>query len=264
MKKFDKFILWLFSLIILAIVVFGVLVLFDLFETRVILENTPRSYFNLISEDRDIAIVSLVVLFILFIFAAKGFLFQSKNKKDKTDGILLENNNGKLLISRETLENLVRDISKQIQGTESIASKIYLDSNNEIVVNINAVVYQDAVIKEVTKRMQEDIKLAIKQASDLEVSEVNVNIERISSKVSPEKKAEEEKQLEATKQKNEEKQKEEKEQKEKEKLELKETKVLAKKEEKELKEQKEQKEAKTEPIKKETKTEQTKKEKEKK
>lgn len=193
MKKFDKFILWLFSLIILLIVVFFVLLAFNLFSAREILETIPKKYYNLLSTDKDIVIVSTVVLLIFFMLSLKGFLFQSKTKKDKIDGILLENNNGKLLISRETLENLVRDISKKIQGTESIYSKIHLDDNNEIVVNINAVVYQDAVIKEVTKKMQEDIKSAIKQASDLEVSEVNVNIDKISNKVNPDKKQREEK-----------------------------------------------------------------------
>ena len=164
---------------------FGALLVFDLFGAREILEELPKTYYALIMVDKDVVIASIAILALLFILALKGFLFQSKNKKDRTDGILLENNNGKLLISRETLENLIRDISKRIEGTESIQSKIHLDENNEIVVNINAVVYQDAVIKEVTKKMQEDIKHAIKQASDLDVCEVNVNIEKISNKVSP-------------------------------------------------------------------------------
>ncbi len=232
MKKFDKFILWLFSLILLAIVVFSTLLVFDLFNTRNILENTPKIVYKAISEDRDIAILILVVLVIFLIFAIKGFLFQSRTKKDKIDGILLENNNGKLLISRDTLENLVRDISKQIQGTESISSKIHLDENNEIVVNINAIVYQDAVIKDVTIRMQEDIKTAIKQASDLEVSEINVNIEKISNKTSPEKKLEE-KELEEEKEKQKEKERLEL---EKEKLELEKEKLQVKAEVKKVKE----------------------------
>lgn len=193
MKSFDKFILWLFSLIILSFVIFGALLIFDIFGARAILENAPKTYYVLISTDKDTIILSIVVLIVLSILSIKGLLFQSKTKKNKTDGILLENNNGKLLISRETLENLVRDISRGIQGTETVSSKIYLDENNDIVVDINAVVYQDAIIKEVTKRMQEEIKIAIKQASDLEVSEVNVNIDKISNKTSPEMKQREEK-----------------------------------------------------------------------
>lgn len=186
MKKFDKFILWLFSLIIMVIIVFITLLVFNLFGAREIWAKIPEIFYTFIVSDRDAVIASTIILIVFFLLALKGFLFQSKTKKDKIDGILLENNNGKLLISKETLENLVRDISKRIKGTESISSKIHLDENNEIVVNINAVVYQDAVIKEVTKKMQEDIKSAIKQASDLEVSEVNVIIEKISNKVSPE------------------------------------------------------------------------------
>lgn len=231
MKKFDKFILWFFSLIILIMVGLVVTFIFGLFNSRDFLEYLPERFLNLLTEDRDIAIISIVALAIITILALKGFLFQSKTKKDKIDGILLENNNGKLLISRETLENLVRDISSKIQGTESISSKIYLDDRNEIVVNINAIVYQDAVIKEVTMRMQEQIKTAIKQASDLEVSEVNVNIEKISNKTSPEKRMEEEEEIEKIK---------EAEEKEKEELE----KAAKEKKEKEIQEKKEAKEEK--------------------
>lgn len=253
MKSFDKFILWFFSLIILCIVVFLTLLVFDLFAARDILENVPKTYYELISIDKDIVIISIIVLIILFILSVKGLLFQTKKKKNKSDGILLENNNGKLLISRETLENLVRDISRSIQGTETVSSKIFLDENNEIVVNINAVVYQDAIIKEVTKRMQEEIKLAIKQASDLEVSEVNVNIEKISSKISPEKKREEEEKLKQEKQEKEQKKEKEREELKQEKQELRESKVLAKEEIKQEKRREKEQKAEKEDNKKKTK-----------
>lgn len=237
MKSFDKFILWLFSLIILSFVIFGALLIFDIFGARAILENAPKTYYVLISTDKDTIILSIVVLIVLSILSIKGLLFQSKTKKNKTDGILLENNNGKLLISRETLENLVRDISRGIQGTETVSSKIYLDENNDIVVDINAVVYQDAIIKEVTKRMQEEIKIAIKQASDLEVSEVNVNIEKISNRISPEKKQEDEEKATKEKKQKEEQQRQEKQEIKEAKLEEKQAKQEEKEEAKNLKEQ---------------------------
>ena len=61
-------------------------------------------------------------------------------------------------------------------------TKIEINKNNNLVVKVKAVVSKDAVIKQVTKILQEQIKEAIKQASDLEVEEVNVDITKISNR----------------------------------------------------------------------------------
>lgn len=183
MKKIDKFILWIFSLIILVLTI-GILVLgykiYVLGQTVTLVPYGEQILKAL--EDRDVRIAVLCVLNLNILFSIKGLFFQGRNKKKVKDGILLENNNGKLFISMETLENLVRDVSKNVEGTESVTSKVTLNDSNELIINVEAVVYQNVLIKEVTKKMQEAIQASIKQASDLEVNEVNVNIKNISSK----------------------------------------------------------------------------------
>mgnify|MGYP004456624375 FL=1 len=150
-------------------------------------------YFNIISATEisnmlmsisvgNVGIVMLVISLIIILLAIKCLFFGSKVKKDKSDGILLENANGKLLITKETLENLVSGVSKNIIGTESITSKVILDKENNLSVLITITIDQDANIKDLSNLLQTTIKDAIKQTADLDVKEVNVKVKNINMK----------------------------------------------------------------------------------
>lgn len=130
----------------------------------------------------NVGIVMLVISLIIILLAIKCLFFGSKVKKDKSDGILLENANGKLLITKETLENLVSGVSKTVLGTESITSKVILDKENNLSVLITITIDQDANIKDLSNLLQTTIKDAIKQTADLDVKEVNVKVKNINMK----------------------------------------------------------------------------------
>lgn len=181
MKILDKIILFIFSIIILAIIVIIGLINFQLFNTVEISKKVIDIISNTQLEEQRT--VLYIVETIVGLLAIKGILFQSKTKKVQ-DGILLENNNGKLLISKTTLQNLIRDLSLNTPGVLSATPKILLNKDTELEVNIDIIVYKDTVIKDVTKQIQEEVITSIKQASDLNVSAVNVSIQNISSKTS--------------------------------------------------------------------------------
>ena len=188
MKILDKIILFIFSIIILAIIVIIGLINFQLFNTVEISKKVIDIISNTQLEEQRT--VLYIVETIVGLLAIKGILFQSKTKKVQ-DGILLENNNGKLLISKTTLQNLIRDLSLNTPGVLSATPKILLNKDTELEVNIDIIVYKDTVIKDVTKQIQEEVITSIKQASDLNVSAVNVSIQNISSKTSKTNKNEE-------------------------------------------------------------------------
>ena len=172
MKLVDKVIYFIFSVIILAIVVV-------MFTVILNIGGVVNPVFNFISNIPNMSFTQeqmtyiVIIEILLFIMAIKGILFQSKLEENK-DAIILENNSGKLIISRKTLENLVKDISNGVQGVEnSFASK-----DTELIISIDIVV-KEGSIKDITKKLQEDVKIAIKKASDLNVAEVNVNIKNI-------------------------------------------------------------------------------------
>ena len=166
MKLVDKVIYFIFSVIILAIVVV-------MFTVILNIGGIVNPVFNFISNIPNMSFTQeqmtyiVIIEILLFIMAIKGILFQSKLEENK-DAIILENNSGKLIISRKTLENLVKDISNGVQGVENSFARVNVSKDTELIISID-----------ITKKLQEDVKIAIKKASDLNVSEVNVNIKNI-------------------------------------------------------------------------------------
>ena len=176
MRLVDKVIYFIFSVIILAIVVV-------MFTVILNIGGIVNPVFNFISNIPNMSFTQeqmtyiVIIEILLFVMAIKGILFQSKLEENK-DAIILENNSGKLIISRKTLENLVKDISNGVQGVENSFARVNVSKDTELIISIDIFV-KEGSIKDITKKLQEDVKIAIKKASDLNVSEVNVNIKNI-------------------------------------------------------------------------------------
>lgn len=175
MKLIDKVIYFIFSTIVLSIVVIVFMGLLNIGGVNHIFSfigSIPNMSFT-----QEQMTYIIIVGILLIIMAIKGILFQSKLEENK-DAIILENSSGKLIISRRTLENLVKDISNSVKGVENSSARINVEKDTDLIISIDIVV-KEGSIKDITKKLQEDVKIAIKKASDLNVSEVNVNIKNI-------------------------------------------------------------------------------------
>ena len=175
MKLIDKVIYFIFSTIVLAIVVIVFMGLLNIGGANHIFSfigGMPNMNFT-----QEQMTYIIIVGILLIIMAIKGILFQSKLEENK-DAIILENSSGKLIISRRTLENLVKDISNSVKGVENSSARVNVEKDTDLIISIDIVV-KEGSIKDITKKLQEDVKIAIKKASDLNVSEVNVNIKNI-------------------------------------------------------------------------------------
>ena len=175
MKLIDKVIYFIFSTIVLAIVVIVFMGLLNIGGVNHIFSFIGGMPNMNITQEQMTYIIIVGIL--LIIMAIKGILFQSKLEENK-DAIILENSSGKLIISRRTLENLVKDISNSVKGVENSSARVNVEKDTDLIISIDIVV-KEGSIKDITKKLQEDVKIAIKKASDLNVSEVNVNIKNI-------------------------------------------------------------------------------------
>ena len=178
MKLIDKVIYFIFSTIVLAIVVIVFMGLLNIGGVNHIFSfigGMPNMNFT----QEQITYI-IIVGILLIIMAIKWILFQTKLEENK-DAIILENSSGKLIISRRTLENLVKDISNGVKGVENSSARVNVEKDTDLIISIDIVV-KEGSIKDITKKLQEDVKIAINKASDLNVSEVNVNIKNIKKK----------------------------------------------------------------------------------
>ena len=176
MKTIEKITLVLFSTLMLIISVILCLTIFGWIDTADIGNVLNIAISNNVSSN---VILVLSIIFILLAIRCIFFDSSSKEKEEYKNGILLENINGKLLITKETIENLVNAVVKGFDSAEEVTTQIELDNENNLKVFVNMSVKENAVIKELSTNLQNKIKEAIKRASDLEVKEVNIKVKNI-------------------------------------------------------------------------------------
>lgn len=177
MKFLDRLALKIFSLIIFIIGIAMIL----LFIGVISINDIVMDLIKITDGTHSIEII-FGILGVLMIFAIKGLFFTSKPESKGKEGIILENASGKLVISKESLENLIASVTKEIPGAETVASKTIVDKNKNLIVYVTAIVSKDVMIKDVSNQLQERVKEAMKKTADLEVKEVNIKIKNITSK----------------------------------------------------------------------------------
>lgn len=176
MKILERLALIIFSIIILILAVVSCLVVFDLVELEKITE-----YINDVIENETVARVVVISSIVCILLAIKALFFPSriKKKEEIKSGVLLENRDGRLLISKDTIENLIISVVKSFKDAMDVQTKVLLDADNNITVFISLLVNENAVIKELSSNIQTKIKETVKRNTDLDVNQININVKNI-------------------------------------------------------------------------------------
>lgn len=177
MKFLERFALTIFSIIILIVSITLLCVMFEVVEVNIF--TTPILY---VLNNIIVFRTTLVISIICIVLAIKCLFFRSKKQDLGKDGIVLENSSGKLVISKESLENLVASVARDIPGAEAVSSRTILDKDRNLKVFVTTTVSKDIMLKDVSTELQNKIKEAMKNTADLEVKEVNIKIKNITSK----------------------------------------------------------------------------------
>ena len=177
MKILEKIALVLFSIIVSVISIVLILVMFDIVSVSFI----SSTILLLVKNDLSFKI-TLGVAIVALLLAIKCIFFRAESEDDGRNGVTLENNAGKLVISKESLENLIANVVKEVQGIEAVSSRTILDKDNNVVVYVTTLVSKDMMIKDVSSQIQEKIKVALKKTADLEVKQVNIKVKNITNK----------------------------------------------------------------------------------
>lgn len=176
MKILDRIGLALFSSLMLIISIIVCLMIFGWLSVDLVHELVVMAINDSVSSN---IMLGLSIAFILLAIKCIFFDSSSKQEMDYKNGILLENSDGKLLITKDTIENLVNSVVKGFDSAENVTTRVELDNENNVTVFVNLSVKENAIIKELSTNLQTKIKTTIKNTSDLEVKEVNIKVKDI-------------------------------------------------------------------------------------
>lgn len=173
MKFLERFTLIIYSLIILILSVIVSLLIFNWMDFGTVTEMLEALIRGAISSK-----ITLGVSVIFILLSIKCMFFDEKSKEaiKEAQGILLKNENGQLMISRETIDNMVKNAVTGFENVKQCSTKIDVNEENQLKITLFLTVNENVVIKELAGNLQTKIKDEVKKISDLDVQEVNVKI----------------------------------------------------------------------------------------
>ena len=177
MKFLDRLGLFIFSFIILVLSILVGLIGFKIIDCSIFTILLSK-----VLENQQYLYILYGVCGFLILLSIKCLFFPSSNKKAQDasyTGIMLENEDGKLLITNETLESIVQGVVNDLHEIIAARSKITLTKRNEVIIHTEIDVEENTIIKLVTSKLQMGIKEAIKDATDIDVKEVNVRVKKV-------------------------------------------------------------------------------------
>lgn len=180
MKILEKFVLIIYSLLILIISSIICLLIFRVID----IENITK-WIELVLTDVSVTIIVLGISIICILLSVKCLFFRSRKqiKKSNATDILLENDSGRLLISKNAIENTVKNvINDATSSNPETKVTIDIDPANNLSVYISILLGTDVKVRDFTIGLQMKIKNKIKENFDLEVKQVNIKIDNIERK----------------------------------------------------------------------------------
>jgi len=175
MKFLDKLGLALFSILILILAILVCLITFgwvDISIITIVLASAISSQNGMY--------ITLGISIVIALLAIKCLFFPSWDKRgslsDNSEGILLQNESGKLLITKATINNLVVAVIEEFKDIDDAESEVEIDNNNEVYINLSVNVKKGTIIKDISSKLQNDIKSSIKKATDLEIKAINIKV----------------------------------------------------------------------------------------
>lgn len=173
MKFLERFTLVIYSLIILILSVILSLLIFNWMDFEVVTDMVKALITGSVSSKVTLGVC---VVFILLSIKCMFFDETSKDAVKDAQGILLKNENGQLMISRETIDNMVKNAVIGFENVKQCNTKIDVNAENQLNITLFLVVNENVVIKELASNLQTKIKEDVKKISDLDVQEVNVKV----------------------------------------------------------------------------------------
>lgn len=177
MKFLEKLSLVIFSIIVLVLSVILVLIGFNFVEQSVFSILISKV---MMSAQGTYIMIGICVVLIMLAIKCLFFSDSTALKRDKSeDGVLLQNEDGKLLITRSTLENLVNGVLYEYSEIENAETNVIIDKENNVIIDVTLNVAGGIVLKNLSAKLQNEIKERIRETTDLEVNAVDIEIHNV-------------------------------------------------------------------------------------
>jgi uncharacterized alkaline shock family protein YloU len=167
----DKFLLKLFSLIIIIISV--VLILFS---TEMIADVSILKQVGIWLTDNKY--VGLCIGGVFALLGLVGLFSASDSSENIKSGLAIKTEKGTVYITKDTFESIILAVTRNFAELRNVKVDIQMNEYG-IVANVYTMILPDTVVPTLTTKLQESIKSSILKQTTVEIKEANVKIKGV-------------------------------------------------------------------------------------
>lgn len=171
MKGFEKFILVIFSILIIVVSVFLILTSTQMIEANTIL-NTGIEW--LVAHK----LVGLVIGAVASLLALIGIFASSDNGDQMKSGLAIKSETGTVYITRDTFESIIEGVTRSYAELRNVKVDILM-SEEGVIANIYTMILPDTVVPALTQKLQSNIKASVLKQTTVEIKEANIKIKGV-------------------------------------------------------------------------------------
>ena len=171
MKGFEKFILCLFSIIMIVLSVFLILI-----STKMIhVEDLYNVAVNFLVDNK---LWVLLIGAVMSLFGLIGLFSSSGDSDESRSGLAIKNDSGTVFLNRDTFESMIMSVCKGYP--ELVNPKVEVSiSEDGVKANIYSLILPDTVVPTLSAKLQDNIKQVVKKQTTIEIKEANVKIKGV-------------------------------------------------------------------------------------
>lgn len=168
MKGFEKFLLIVFSLIIVLMSVCILLVSTGIVDITGLFTNIKLW---LVANK----MYSVVIGAALAILGLVGVFAPNETGEEKKGGLAIKSEKGTVYITKDTFENIILGVTRGYAELVNVKVDIAM-SEEGLTANVITSILPDTIVPALTTKLQENIKASVLKQTTVEIKEVNIKI----------------------------------------------------------------------------------------
>lgn len=171
MKYFEKFILVLFSMIIIIEAIAMMLYSTGMLNSAPIFNKV----IEFLSENK---IIAIVIGAVLSLFGLMGMFAQPNSSGNMKTGLAIKSEKGTTYITKDTFDSIVTAIARNYPELKNIKVETLITEEG-IIANVYAMILPDTILPTLTEKLQENIKNSVLKQTTVEIKEANIKIKGV-------------------------------------------------------------------------------------
>lgn len=168
MKGLERFLLILFSIIVIICSVGVVLVSTELINLTSLFETVQ----NLLIANKMVGLVAGGIFALLGLI---GMFSYSESSEEARGGLAIKGERGTTYITKDTFENIILGVTRGYAELRNTKVDMTVTESG-IIANVHTLILPDTVVPTLTAKLQENIKSSVLKQTTVEIKEVNIKI----------------------------------------------------------------------------------------